>query len=142
MPHKTLEARRAYNRTYRKDHSAKRRVHEKRYADSGQKYWAAILRKFGLSKATYLAMDEGQGHVCASCGQPEIHVRNGKLLRLAVDHDHITGHNRGLLCSSCNTALGLLKDSLPVIEMLHQYLRVWTTRLALEEAPNGGPQES
>jgi hypothetical protein len=138
MPHKTLEARRAYNRKWRKDHPEKRRTHERRYADNGQKYWAAILRKFGLSKTDYLTMDEAQGHVCASCGQPEIHTRNGKLLRLAVDHDHITGRNRGLLCSSCNTALGLLKDSLSVIEMLHQYLRVWTTKIILEEAVNGG----
>lgn len=137
MPHKTLEARRAYNRAYRKDHPEKRQEHERRYADNGHKYWAAILRKFGLSKADYLAMDDAQGHVCASCGQPEIVNRNGKLLRLAVDHDHATGRNRGLLCSSCNTALGLLRDSLPVIEMLHQYLRVWTTKIALKETANG-----
>ena len=124
MPHNTLEARRAYNSSYRQAHPGTRLRYEREYADSGKKYWAAILRKFGLTREAYLALDEKQGHVCASCGQPEIRTRNGKLLRLAVDHDHLTKKIRGLLCSSCNTALGLLRDSLVVIEMLHQYLRV------------------
>lgn len=31
--------------------------------------------------------------------------------RLVLDHDHETGAFRGLLCSECNLALGLLKDS-------------------------------
>jgi hypothetical protein len=123
MPHKTLEARRAYNNAYRHRHPEKCQAYERGYADSGQKYWASILRKFGLTKQGYLAMDKAQHHRCAACGQPERHRRNGKLVRLAVDHNHLTKRVRGLLCSSCNTALGLLRESLVVIEMLHQYLR-------------------
>jgi hypothetical protein len=63
----------------------------------------------GITDAEYQAMREAQGGVCALCGQPEIHRIKGTLLSLAVDHDHVTGQIRGLLCMKCNHALGYLE---------------------------------
>ncbi len=45
-----------------------------------------------------------QNGVCAICGNPP------KKTRLAVDHNHTTGKNRGLLCGSCNGVLGYLDN--------------------------------
>jgi len=60
-------------------------------------------RSLHLAEAEYDAMLERQGGVCAIC--------KGKSSgRLVVDHDHATGNVRGLLCGSCNLALGLLRD--------------------------------
>jgi hypothetical protein len=42
---------------------------------------------------------------------------------LCVDHDHITKIFRGLLCHSCNVSLGLLGDSIEVLESGIKYLR-------------------
>ena len=39
---------------------------------------------------------------CEICGTAE---------RLCYDHDHKTGEYRGTLCSNCNTAIGLMKDT-------------------------------
>lgn len=61
--------------------------------------------KYGISIDTYEQMLAEQNGVCASCSTPPTDKK------LAVDHDHNTGVIRGLLCQSCNTALGLLKDS-------------------------------
>lgn len=47
-----------------------------------------------------------QGGVCGICDRPERAIRGGKLMSLAVDHDHKTKKNRGMLCVGCNMALG------------------------------------
>ena len=39
-----------------------------------------------------------------------------------VDHDHKTGQVRGLLCSRCNMAIGLLKDSPEILYRAIEYL--------------------
>ncbi len=66
-----------------------------------------------------------QGGVCAICKHPEIVRRQGgKVLRLAVDHNHKTGKVRGLLCRRCNINLALLEDEeffFPAMAYLARY---------------------
>lgn len=65
-----------------------------------------------------------QGHVCALCGEPETEKHNsGKLLRLSVDHDHETNQVRALLCKRCNRLLGIMKDSVLLLEKAINYLK-------------------
>jgi hypothetical protein len=73
--------------------------------------------RYGISAADQEAMLEAQGHVCALCRRPP-----GKK-RLSVDHDHVTGRVRGMLCGACNTALGGLQDSPEMCERAAEYLR-------------------
>jgi len=40
-----------------------------------------------------------------------------------VDHNHETGDVRGVLCSTCNLILGLVKDSPERLEMLALYVK-------------------
>ena len=65
---------------------------------------ARYKRKYGITLAQYDAMLEEQANTCAICGEPPFGVR------LAVDHSHTTGKVRGLLCSSCNSRLGVLES--------------------------------
>jgi Recombination endonuclease VII len=62
-----------------------------------------LKRLYGISAAEYDALLAKQGGVCAIC-------RKRSKGRLCVDHCHLTGTVRGLLCSACNVALGYLKD--------------------------------
>lgn len=73
------------------------------------------LRKYGLSLEQYEQMLAQQKGRCAVCQEVP--------RRICVDHDHETGDVRGLLCSSCNTALGLLKEDLLRISALADYIR-------------------
>jgi len=40
-----------------------------------------------------------------------------------LDHNHKTNKYRGILCHNCNTALGLLKDSVRILKKAIQYLK-------------------
>lgn len=53
---------------------------------------------------------------CAVCKQ----IPTGR--GFCVDHDHRTGRTRGLLCTSCNTALGNVKDSPRTLAAMIVYL--------------------
>lgn len=82
-----------------------------------------LQKNYGISLEEYDEMWDTQEGICASCGELET-AKNpiGAIRRLSVDHDHKTGKVRGLLCSRCNQALGLLKDSPKRILGLLTYL--------------------
>jgi len=84
--------------------------------------WRRLKSNFGITKEDYETLFEAQHGVCASCGKSE---PNGR--RLAVDHDHDTDKIRGLLCTNCNTGIGLLGDTLDGLRKAEKYL---------ENAPN------
>ena len=86
-----------------------------------RKYW--LRSEYGLTEAEYGAMLLEQGGVCAICQRPERSALHGGGARLAVDHYHATGSVRGLLCGSCNRALGAFEDSAALLEKAIDYLR-------------------
>jgi len=55
--------------------------------------------------------------ICQVCGL------RGDKKRICVDHCHSTGKVRGFLCNNCNTALGMVKDDIAILERLAGYLR-------------------
>lgn len=66
------------------------------------------LKKYKMSISDYDFLLAKQNGMCAICGT----TNPGKgLSNFPVDHDHFTGEVRGLLCYSCNIALGHFKDS-------------------------------
>jgi hypothetical protein len=74
---------------------------------------------YGISMQEYRRLWLKQNGVCAICRQPEHSERNNLL---TVDHDHVSGHVRGLLCSHCNRAIGLLQDDPKVITAAAAYV--------------------
>lgn len=73
------------------------------------------IRSYGLTQQEYLNLLESQKGCCVICGvQPK--------KTLVIDHCHITGKIRGLLCNNCNTALGHAKDSIDILQKMIKYL--------------------
>lgn len=85
-----------------------------------QRKWRAA----GVDATRYQEMLREQGGVCAICGQPERTADglSGKPKDLAVDHDHATGAVRALLCSACNTAIGLFNDDVALLAKAQSYV--------------------
>lgn len=91
---------------------------------------AHFRRTFGISYEQYVEMAAAQGGVCAICGEEptvEMGVKSGRHgrraePRLVVDHNHMTGEVRGLLCHPCNVGIGMLKDDPDVLKKATRYL--------------------
>jgi hypothetical protein len=66
----------------------------------------------GITMEQYHLMREKQNDKCSICLQPETRIdgTTKKTSRLTIDHCHTTREVRGLLCHSCNTAIGKFKD--------------------------------
>lgn len=79
---------------------------------------------YGITLDYYELLLQEQEGVCAACGYPETAMdhRTQQIRRLAVDHNHKTGEVRGLLCTSCNLALGNLLEDPARIEGLLKYI--------------------
>ena len=64
-----------------------------------------LKRKYGLTLEQFDEILASQGGACAICGGTD----TGKWENLHVDHNHITGKVRGILCNECNMAIGKFK---------------------------------
>jgi len=81
---------------------------EKRAEIRARKRMNDLMRRYGLTVEDYDRMLDEQGGTCALCSRLPEKERYG---RLSVDHCHDTGKVRGLLCNSCNYAIGILGDT-------------------------------
>jgi hypothetical protein len=78
-----------------------------------------LKSSYGISLDEYDEMLKAQDYKCAVCGKEHLELQKK---RLVVDHCHTSNKIRQLLCNNCNTALGLLKENIQVIEKLKNYI--------------------
>jgi Recombination endonuclease VII len=107
-----VEAERARSRKYNADHPEARRIYEqKRYTRAET---IARLRRAHI-KSNYnhpsitpeiiKQLEIEQHDLCAICGNPP----SGNQKHLCIDHCHITGALRALLCTGCNQGVGFME---------------------------------
>lgn len=114
--------------------TGKKQKDKARYARNRQdgKYNRYRLRQYDLTPEQFDDMFERQGKACAICRSTV--TAKGKLW--AVDHDHTTGKVRAILCSNCNSGLGLFKDSTERLRAATSYLESFE-EVTYEEPPPG-----
>lgn len=80
--------------------------------------------KYGVTHSEFLKAWEKQGGCCAICKSelPDLMTYDNRKRGYAIDHNHDTGAFRGILCLTCNTLLGMAKDSKVVLESAIEYL--------------------
>ncbi|MFI8976915.1 endonuclease domain-containing protein [Nocardia asteroides] len=80
-----------------------------------------LLRRYGLSRLERQRLMDEQGRVCAICGADE------SAALLVVDHDHRASAGqpvvRGLLCATCNSGIGLLREDPRVLIRAAEYVQ-------------------
>jgi hypothetical protein len=83
--------------------------------DPGKQRIANLKRCYGIDQIDYALMVLRQMGRCAICKEEFISTPN-------VDHCHETKRVRGLLCSTCNRALGLFRDDPILLESAKDYV--------------------
>jgi Recombination endonuclease VII len=122
------EAERQYQAAYREANRQKIREYAAEYRKAHREQIKAmpsstkehrrrwlLKSKYGVSEEDYTTLLKEQDGVCAICRK-----NDGKVLH--VDHNHKTDEVRGLLCAKCNTALGLLGESIQVLRSMIRYV--------------------
>lgn len=87
--------------------------HPDRHADMNLRW------RLGVPWGTYDKMLVEQDGKCGICGDTSPGART---TRFHVDHDKDTGIVRGLLCARCNTGIGQLRHSKPILLAAIEYL--------------------
>lgn len=81
---------------------------------------SGLKQRYGIDLKHYEKLFEQQNGQCKICGTKKPGRKGVK--RFAVDHCHKTNKIRGLLCMSCNTAIGLLNENPVLFDAAKQYL--------------------
>lgn len=129
----TLPRKLAANRKWRKANPEKARaIGEAWRRANRESAWGSSLKsRFNMTVEVYARIFLEQGGLCKICKNPETHTLKGKVVRLAVDHNHACcpekGRScgkciRGLLCHACNTSLGGFKDDPTLLRAAADYL--------------------
>ena len=78
-----------------------------------------LRQKFDVDSELYELLYREQGGICAVCGS----TNPGKGRKyFSIDHDHKTDRIRGLLCNTCNVAIGALRDDIDLLRAAIAYL--------------------
>ncbi len=114
---------------YARKHGSTNKVTKYKYRDRKEydKYFRATHREYernksckrqGITLDIFNTLLEKQNNKCAICGKDI-----GEFSRaFAIDHNHITGEIRGLLCHNCNGGLGLFMDNVESLQNAINYL--------------------
>lgn len=110
-----LKRSKIYHEVHRVKLNAIRNVNNRQYG---------IKKRYGMKLETFLSMLEKQNGRCGICGnifKSDKHTH--------VDHCHITGQIRELLCFKCNVGIGRFGDSIELLDKALEYLKKWHSNL-------------
>jgi len=94
-----------------------------------------LMRNYGITLKQSEEILVSQGNKCPICGTTEPTYPGW-----VVDHDHVTGVTRSILCNECNRGLGQFKDNIERLEKAITYLKNW--KLENPEIMNERSQEN
>ena len=92
------------------------RPHGQNSSDQGTPPDAA---PYGLSQEEWDRLIALQSNACAVCKTTQ---PGGRGERWHIDHDHVTGQVRGLLCHQCNVGIGNLRDDPQIMMAAARYV--------------------
>ena len=80
-------------------------------------------KRYGLSVEQKQELINKQDSKCAICTNDLKDTHD-----VCVDHNHVTGAIRGILCRKCNLGIGHLKDSIEILKSAQKYLQKYAKK--------------
>jgi Recombination endonuclease VII len=93
---------------------AKRKSYAALYYTKERSRNSHLKARYGISLQRYNEILLAQGGACATCKRV--------VKKFHTDHCHLTGAVRGILCPSCNRALGMINENAGTARALAEYL--------------------
>lgn len=130
------DGRASYCRTCAGKNSEKHRTKDLTKSNRIKRQWAinntdkvkiAEIRKYNLTLEQFQVLYKSQNGCCSGCKRHQSELKRA----MDIDHDHTCCPGnyscgkciRGLLCSSCNTTLGRVRDNPEILLNLALYLK-------------------
>jgi len=110
------------NKKYRENNKERVAERVKNWAENNRERVREIekrnrfKREYGITLEERDTMYDNQNGCCSICNTPQE--------TLCIDHNHITGTVRGMLCTPCNLALGWVRDDINTLENMIEYLKM------------------
>lgn len=107
------------NKQWRRENKDRVRKFNKEYHAKNKDRF--LVSKYGMAPGDYDRMYAEQEGKCAICRRDSADFKKG----LSVDHDHVSGNIRSLLCFSCNAAIGLAQEDPDILMAMIEYVSFW-----------------
>lgn len=112
----------AYKKSWRENHEdielikAREAANARRRRRTNPELARARMKKFKDKQERILIEIAGRVRptICELCEESA---------KTVFDHDHATGKFRGWICDRCNRVLGSVKDSIPLLEKMSNYIK-------------------
>jgi len=111
-----IRSRKNWHKYKEKDNKRKREYHRKHPEQARSRH---LHCRYGITLDDYNNIFKEQNGRCAICGRHQMELKN----KLYIDHNHVTGAIRGLLCSKCNSVIGLVFEDVNILKEVICYLK-------------------
>ena len=108
-----------------------------------KKRWYILRHRYQIEKLEFFELIVKQDNACAICLKPFDFSKEINYQQACVDHDHVTGNIRGLLCRGCNFGIGYFFDSsdwirsaLTYVEKKENEMKLHTKHRAMSHSHN------
>ena len=112
------EQKKEYGEVYSTEERNARREYQKAYRENNAEAirFTKIKTAYGIDRDFYDYLINSQNNSCAICKKTFTATPH-------IDHDHVTGKVRGLLCGLCNTGIGTFYDDITLLQNAIEYLK-------------------
>jgi hypothetical protein len=139
LPEKKIALRKEQQKRYAKNHSEQIKEYSDNHKEERKQYYIdnkeekkeyyinnkenvrnrVLKRLYNITQEQYNELFNKQNGCCAICKKHQSILKE----KLNVDHNHLTGKIRGLLCTKCNRSLGNFNDDANILDNASNYLK-------------------